>query len=128
MGFLGCAYADGCLTREEAILAAYWRGRAVKENELPAGAMASVGLSWEQAKNRCQLPVVPACNNAKDNVTISGPTQAVGKLVEELKAEKIFVKEVNSNGIAFHSPDMEKAAPAYLKALTKVSNRHHRIL
>ena len=43
VGELGCAYADGGLTAEEAVLAAYWRGRCVLEADLPPGGMAAVG-------------------------------------------------------------------------------------
>ena len=43
VGELGCAYADGCMTAEETVLAAYWRGRCVQEANLPPGGMAAVG-------------------------------------------------------------------------------------
>ena len=43
VGELGCAYADGSLTAEETVLAAYWRGRCVQEANLPLGGMAAVG-------------------------------------------------------------------------------------
>ena len=43
VGELGCAYADGGLTAEETVLAAYWRGRCVIEANLPLGGMAAVG-------------------------------------------------------------------------------------
>ena len=43
VGELGCAYADGCLTAEETVLAAYWRGRCIVEAKLEDGAMAAVG-------------------------------------------------------------------------------------
>lgn len=82
--------------------------------------MAAVGLSWQEAQKKCKGNVHPACNNAKDNVTISGPLDEVTKLVEELKSQNIFAKEVNSYGVAFHSPAMKQAAPAYLNALKKV--------
>ena len=72
VGELCCAYADGCLTAEETILAAYWRGRCVLDAKLPKGAMAAVGLSWEEAKRRCPQGVVPACHNSMNSVTISG--------------------------------------------------------
>ena len=72
VGELGCAYADGGLTAEEVVLAAYWRGRCVLDADLPPGAMAAVGLTWQQAKERCPPGVVPACHNAADTVTISG--------------------------------------------------------
>lgn len=85
--------------------------------------MAAVGLSaadaTEMCKNHPQVNV--ACNNAEDNVTVSGPADAVNKFVEELKAKNIFAKEVKSYGIAFHSPAMQKASPIYLEALKKVN-------
>lgn len=43
VGELACGYADGSLTHSEAILAAYWRGRCIKEANLPPGGMAAVG-------------------------------------------------------------------------------------
>ncbi len=43
VGELGCAYADGGLTAEETVLAAYWRGRCVVDGNLPPGGMAAVG-------------------------------------------------------------------------------------
>ena len=43
MGELACGYADGSLSHSEAVLAAYWRGRSIKEANLPAGGMAAVG-------------------------------------------------------------------------------------
>lgn len=46
VGELGCAYADGTFTSEQAILAAYWRGRSILESKLPVGAMAAIGKWW----------------------------------------------------------------------------------
>lgn len=43
VGELACGYADGSLSHAEAILAAYWRGRCIKEANLPPGGMAAVG-------------------------------------------------------------------------------------
>jgi len=43
VGELGCAYADGAFTAEQAVLAAYWRGRAILESTLSNGLMAAVG-------------------------------------------------------------------------------------
>lgn len=43
VGEVGCAYADGVFTAEQAVLTAYWRGRAIQESKLNPGAMAAVG-------------------------------------------------------------------------------------
>ncbi|XP_012511898.1 PREDICTED: fatty acid synthase [Propithecus coquereli] len=120
LGEVACGYADGCLSQEEAVLAAYWRGQCIKEANLPPGAMAAVGLSWEECKQRCPPGVVPACHNSEDTVTISGPQAAVSEFVEQLKQEGVFAKEVRTGGMAFHSYFMEAIAPTLLKALKKV--------
>lgn len=46
LGEVACGYADGCLSQEEAVLSAYWRGQCIKEAHLPAGSMAAVGR-WQ---------------------------------------------------------------------------------
>lgn len=120
VGELACGYADGSLSQEEAVLAAYWRGRCIKEAELPPGGMAAVGLTWEECKAQCPQGVVPACHNAEDTVTISGPQDAVKQFVQELKEKGVFAKEVRSAGVAFHSYFMASIAPALLAALKKV--------
>uniref|UniRef100_T1ITL1 Fatty acid synthase n=1 Tax=Strigamia maritima TaxID=126957 RepID=T1ITL1_STRMM len=120
VGELGCAYADGCLTAEQMVLSAYWRGRCVLDGVFPMGAMASVGLTWKEALKRCPPGVVPACHNSTDNLTISGRAEAVAAFVAELKKEDIFTKEVKSNNIAFHCSFMKQVAPALQAKLEKV--------
>jgi len=36
-GEIACAYADGCISAEQAILTSYWRGKTVQETDLPKG-------------------------------------------------------------------------------------------
>ncbi|KAH9378412.1 hypothetical protein HPB48_022388 [Haemaphysalis longicornis] len=119
-GEIACAYADGGLTAEQALLCAYWRGRCIEAEDPPKGAMAAVGLTLDQATQRCRDGVVLACDNAEDSVTVSGPAEAVATLVEELRSEKVFAKEVDSLGVAFHSGLMKKIGPPMLEVLKKV--------
>jgi malonyl CoA-acyl carrier protein transacylase len=65
--------------------------------------MAAVGLSWAECKQICPLDIVPACHNAADSVTVSGPKESIEKFVDALKAKKIFAKEVACNQVPFHS-------------------------
>ncbi|KAL1475743.1 hypothetical protein MTO96_037061, partial [Rhipicephalus appendiculatus] len=92
LGEIAAAYADGSLTAAQAVLCAYWRGRCLDLTDLPRGAMAAVGLSWEEATQRCCDGVIPACHNAEglgDSVwtTTSGPVllQALKKVIPEPK-------------------------------------------
>ncbi|XP_055691897.1 fatty acid synthase-like [Lutzomyia longipalpis] len=120
VGELGCAYADGGLTLEQTVLASYFRGRCIVDTELISGMMASVGLSWEKCLRRLPEDILPACNNSADNVTISGPTDAVNKFVETLKNEGIFAKTVNVSGRAFHSKYIADAGPLLKNSLDKI--------
>ncbi|KAL0872273.1 hypothetical protein ABMA27_004663 [Loxostege sticticalis] len=120
VGEIGCAYADETLTGEQAVLAAYWRGRSIVDAKLAPGAMAAVGLSWDACARRCPPDVFPACHNAPDSVTISGPVPSVEKFVAELAAENVFARRVNSSGVAFHSKYIATAAPLLRRSLERV--------
>ncbi|CAB3260160.1 unnamed protein product [Arctia plantaginis] len=120
VGEIGCAYADETLTAEQAVLAAYWRGRSIVDAKLSPGAMAAVGLSWEECEARCPPDVVPACHNAADSVTVSGPVPSVEKFVAELSSQGVFARSVNSSGVAFHSKYIATAAPLLRKSLERV--------
>lgn len=120
VGELGCAYADGALTAEQTVLAAYWRGRAVQEASLPEGAMAAVGLNATEAEKWIEGDVVVACHNAHDSVTISGPKEITEKVMEKITAEGIFCRGVRSENVAFHHPSLKAAAPRLLEELSKV--------
>lgn len=101
-------------------MAAYWRGRSIVDAELAPGAMAAVGLSWEECEARCPPGVVPACHNAADSVTVSGPVSSVEKFVAELSSQGVFARSVNSSGVAFHSKYIATAAPLLRKSLERV--------
>ncbi|XP_059470308.1 fatty acid synthase [Neocloeon triangulifer] len=120
VGELGCAYADGTFTAEQAVLAAYWRGRCILESKLPPGGMAAVGMDWETVKARCPAGIVAACHNSADSVTISGPADLIKTFVKTLTEEGIFAKEVKSGGVAFHSRYIAEAAPKLRAYLDKV--------
>lgn len=68
--YIGCAYADGCLTAEQVILTAYWRARIGAETKIAPGMMGAVGLTWEETERRCPPGVFPACHIAEKSVTV----------------------------------------------------------
>ncbi|XP_046832934.1 fatty acid synthase-like isoform X1 [Vespa crabro] len=103
VGELGCAYADGCFTAEEMILAAYSRGIALIETKISHGSMATVGLSYEDLKNCCPADIDIACHNGTKSTTISGPTDSVKQFVKKLQATEVIVEEVPCNNIPYHS-------------------------
>ncbi|XP_011872608.1 PREDICTED: fatty acid synthase-like [Vollenhovia emeryi] len=120
LGEMGCAYADGTFTLEQAILTSYYRGKAIIDSTLKPGAMAAVGLSWKEVRNLCPPDIYPACHNSVDSVTIAGPTDAMHKFVQILKSKDIFVKMVKSPGFAFHTKHIASSKPKLLASLQKI--------
>ncbi|KAF9823811.1 hypothetical protein SFRURICE_006662 [Spodoptera frugiperda] len=120
VGELGCAYADGCFTAEEMILAAYSRGLASIETPFIKGSMAAVGLSYTQVKAMCPPEIEVACHNGPDSSTISGPADIMKTFVAKLSAQGIFAKEVPCSNIAYHSRYIAEAGPTLLKYLKQV--------
>jgi fatty acid synthase len=122
-GEIGCAYADHCLTLEEAILSSYWRGKSldlVKSNVEEELGMGVVNLSWDKISTILPEGLYLACNNGKTSVTVSGAKRLLIPFLEQQKAIGRTASVVNSCGIAFHSPHMQHAAPYLLEKLKGV--------
>ncbi|XP_050542017.1 fatty acid synthase-like [Daktulosphaira vitifoliae] len=122
MGEVACAYADGCFTIEEAILASYYRGSSSNELDLIPGMMAAIGLGYAQMKDIVPEDIDIACHNSSSSCTISGPVESVEKFVAKLKSEGIFAKAVNVSNIAYHSRYIKPVAvliESHLKEIIK---------
>ncbi|XP_011313292.1 fatty acid synthase [Fopius arisanus] len=123
VGELGCAYADGCFTAEQMVLAAHARGLASIEVDTIKGSMAAVGLGYEDVKDLCPPDIEVACHNGPESSTISGPAASMKEFVAKLTENKIFAREVACSNIAYHSRYIAKAGPkllAYLKEVVPV--------
>ncbi|CAH2051826.1 unnamed protein product, partial [Iphiclides podalirius] len=117
VGELGCAYADGCFTPEEMILAAYYRGLVSLQTPFIRGSMAAVGLGYKQVLTMCPSEIEVACHNSSESCTISGPADIMKQFVAELTDKQIFAKEVPCSNIAYHSRYIADAGPELLKYL-----------
>ncbi|XP_014286164.1 fatty acid synthase [Halyomorpha halys] len=120
VGELGCAYADGCFTAEQMILAAYARGKASLDADLIPGMMAAVGMGYSDIKDELPEGIDVACRNSATSCTLSGPTLLMEEYVASIKEKGIFAKLVNASNIAYHSRYIQPAAPALLESLKKV--------
>ncbi|KAF5305398.1 hypothetical protein FQR65_LT07724 [Abscondita terminalis] len=120
VGELGCAYADGCFTKEQMIMSAYCRGKASLDANLIRGMMAAVGKGFKDMKDQCPSTIEVACHNGPDSCTISGPKEDIEKFVKELQEKNIFARLVNVSNIAYHSRYIKPAGPLLLESLQKV--------
>jgi fatty acid synthase len=81
-------------------------------------------MTWEEAHRRCPDGIVPACHNSLDTVTVSGTAAAVSEFVTELRKEGTFTKEVQSTGVAFHSPYITPVISSLKRHLQRVSKSY----
>ncbi|KAL9030784.1 MAG: hypothetical protein Q9196_001134 [Gyalolechia fulgens] len=118
-GELGAAYAAGLLSAPEALIAAFYRGYAVKHHA-PSGAMLAVGLGVREMFEYLGNPEDPvvACENSPNSVTLSGTLEAIKELKSRLDNVGVFARELKT-GKAYHSPQMASVAPEYNSLLSK---------
>ncbi|XP_065199624.1 fatty acid synthase-like isoform X2 [Planococcus citri] len=120
IGELACAYADDTLSLEQTVLATYWRGKSLLMSNIAPGAMAAIGLSYDDIRSQLPGDISVACHNSADNVTISGPLVSINSFVEKLQSQGIFARQVNSSGYAFHSQYIAEAAAIFKPQLEKI--------
>ncbi|CAK0731645.1 hypothetical protein CVIRNUC_000023 [Coccomyxa viridis] len=123
-GEIVAGYADGCLTREQTVLVAYHRGRMAPDAGITGGLMAAAGLSAADAAARIQkegcTDVVVGCDNSPVGVTLSGPADQLSPLVAKLAADGVFTREVDTLGIAYHSPALQPLTTELRKDLEQI--------
>ncbi|OIW31083.1 putative polyketide synthase [Coniochaeta ligniaria NRRL 30616] len=124
-GEMAAAYAAGLLSAKQAIVAAYYRGKVVKDVNT-GGAMMAVGLGAEAVAPYLadvSDKVVVACHNSPAGVTLSGDADALATVQAKLDAESIFARQVKTNGKAYHSHHMVPVADKYEK-LVRAASTH----
>lgn len=120
VGEFGCAYADGTITLEQAVLIAYVRAKCISETHRTRGAMAAIGLGWEETQKLCPPEITLACDNAPDSVTVSGPLESIERFVMQMQTRKVFVKMIDSFEVAFHSKHVQEAGKLFLQKLEEI--------
>ncbi|XP_031637736.1 fatty acid synthase-like, partial [Contarinia nasturtii] len=120
VGELGCGFADGSITAEQMLRAAYSRGVVSLETKVICGSMAAVGLSYEEVKDMLPEGIEVACHNSCNSATLSGPKEDVTKFVGELVKKGIFAREVPCSNIPYHSSYISQMGPKLLAQLKEV--------
>lgn len=126
-GEIACAFAAGFISAAQAIRVAYLRGIVSAEHaSSPSGqdgAMLAAGMSYDDAKELCELEVFEgrvcvAASNSPDSVTISGDIDAIQHVQGVLEDESTFARLLKVDK-AYHSHHMLPCAAPYVQALTE---------
>ena len=121
-GEIAAAYTTGSLTKEEAILAAYFRGYATRVKHAD-GAMAAVGLGADQLRPYLTKGIVIGCENSPSSTTISGDRKSVEGLVATLQRDlpEVFVRALQVDN-AYHSHHMQAYGNAYEQSIKHIQS------
>lgn len=112
-GEIAGAYAAEAITAKEAILIAMYRGAAATTQTKP-GAMAAIGLSWQEAENHLMPNISIACDNSPSNVTISGDTDGVEMVIKRIhkSGANVLARKLQVDK-AYHSCHMAEIGEYY---------------
>ncbi|VVC40005.1 Hypothetical protein CINCED_3A009213 [Cinara cedri] len=120
IGELGCAYADGCLTAEQTLKAAYNYGLAIMKSKLPLGAMAFVNIRYSDIKHMLPINVEVTWHNSQNSCIIYGLKKSVEEFALQLESKDISTKILNVFNTPYHSKLIKKAMPSLLENLKKI--------
>ncbi|KAM3427266.1 hypothetical protein NHJ13734_009044 [Beauveria thailandica] len=116
-GEMAAAYAAGRLTAAEAIVAAFFRGQAVKTNTR-SGAMLAVGMGLRELDESDHLQglqesIMVAAINSPASLTLSGDVEAIEGLAARLTNASVFNRILRTGGNAYHSHHMAAIGKKY---------------
>ncbi|CAK1589934.1 unnamed protein product [Parnassius mnemosyne] len=120
IGELSCAYADECLTAEEAILSAYYCGLALTEVPTVKGSMAAVNLGYKKMKDECPPELDIAYHNGPRSSVVSGPANIVENFVNKLTSQGTLAEEISCSNVACHSRYISEASSKLTQSLKEV--------
>jgi acyl transferase domain-containing protein len=112
-GEIAAAYAAMAITKNEAILCAYYRGLATN-CQTRKGIMTAVGLGRDAVSPFLVDGAVVACENSDSSVTLSGDEQAVEQTLKAIKSKDLatFARRLHVD-MAYHSRKITKPKPKW---------------
>ncbi|MCP2259053.1 Acyl transferase domain-containing protein [Streptoalloteichus tenebrarius] len=121
-GEVAAAYAAGCLTLEQGIRLSLDRGAAMARTA-GMGRMLAVGLPVERARELAErVGVSVAAVNAPSSTVLSGDTDALTALRDQLQADAVFARFLPA-AYPFHSPMMSESAGDLAERLSYLDTR-----
>ena len=124
-GEYGALHAAGVLSSEDFLYLSAVRGQAMADAcDQSAGTMAAIALSRAQVKQYLQGVdgVLIANHNTPNQCVISGDTQQIEALIQQIKADDIRATRLPVSG-AFHTVLVASAAKPLSEAIERVSIR-----
>ncbi|MEM6451446.1 MAG: beta-ketoacyl synthase N-terminal-like domain-containing protein [Cyanobacteria bacterium P01_D01_bin.105] len=118
LGEYVAACLAGVFDLETALKIVVRRGQLMQQ--MPAGAMLSVGLSAEAVADWLNDDLTLAVSNGPQLYAVSGSLEAIATLQSRLENNNISCRPIKTSH-AFHSPMMEEAITPFVKALQQIT-------
>lgn len=115
-GEVACGYADGKLTKAEAMKTIYIMAKLTGKFR---GKMAAVELSWCEVVRLAPEGVHAVCHNGPTSTTVAGDARAVASWITELKQQGQLATMIESTNIAFHVPKMAQIKGRVVKSVAR---------
>lgn len=125
-GEIAAAFTAGLISSADAIVAAYYRGKVMRDLDTQ-GAMLAVGLGADNIApylKDVNKKVVIACHNSPSGVTLSGDEDAIERIRLQLEADNIFARVLKTNGKAYHSHHMKAVSKKYEDLMHLASGKY----
>jgi acyl transferase domain-containing protein len=114
----------GVFSLEDALAIVATRGKLMQQ--LPDGAMLSIGLTQKEVQQLLEQEVSLAASNAPSSCVVSGSTEAIDQLQQELQQIGVSCRRLHTSH-AFHSQMMEPIIETFVQFLQKVKLNPHQI-
>ncbi len=106
----------GVFSLEDALAIVATRGKLMQQ--LPGGAMLSIGLPEKEVKQQLEQEISLAASNAPSSCVVSGSTEAIDQLQQELQQIGVSCRRLHTSH-AFHSQMMEPIIETFVQFLQK---------
>ncbi|CAN8097034.1 unnamed protein product [Discula destructiva] len=118
-GEIAAAYASGALSKEGALITAYYRGFVFHKSSRTGG-MAAIGLGKSEVLPFLLPGVGIACENSGSSVTLSGNVDVLEQVLSFIKKkhDQAFVRMLQVE-MAYHSDHMKDVGTLYRELLTE---------
>lgn len=119
-GEIGCGYYDGCLSEEQAILVAYYRGIVCSKGVSIEGALAFVHAGIKEMKRLVPKGIEAPCSYNPYACIISGPLVLLEEFIQTLEKMNISALLIKTCGMPYHTTYLEELRPFLLSNLQEV--------
>jgi len=107
----------GVFSLEDALWIVATRGKLMQQ--LPGGAMLSIGLPEKEVQQLLEEKISLAANNAPSSCVVSGSTEVIDQLQQELQQVGVSCRRLHTSH-AFHSQMMKPIIDTFVQSLQKV--------